>query len=68
MTKALVPLVTSMAILSGGTFLALERPAWLPYFGESDRVLVFLVGSRAGVDHVRSVVKAAIRKSFALIG
>ncbi len=59
MTKTLVPVLASLAMLSGGTFLALENPGWLPGGGESDRVLVFLVGSRAGVERVRAAVDPA---------
>lgn len=45
-----------MAMLSGGTFLALERPAWLPVWGKTERVLVFVVGSRDRVELVRKAV------------
>ena len=59
MTKTLVPVLVSLAMLSGGTFLAMERPEWLPGIGKSDKVLVFLVGSRSGVDRVRAAVDPA---------
>jgi len=56
MLKAVVPLMISMAMLSGGAFLVLERPAWLPVYGETGRVLVFVVGDRERVDLVRRAV------------
>jgi hypothetical protein len=59
MFKVIAPLVTSLLLLSGGTYLALERPAWVPYYGRSERVMVFLVGSRSGVERVRKAVDSS---------
>lgn len=53
--------MAAVAVMSMGTFLALEKPSWLPVFGEekSDTVLVFLVGSRRGVETVKKSVDPA---------
>jgi len=59
MFKVIAPLLTSLALLSGGTYLALERPTWVPYYGKTDRVLVFLVGDRGGVERVRKAVDSS---------
>ncbi len=56
MLKSFIPLAATMAMLSGGTYLAMERPEWLPVYGEQERVMVFLVGSQAGVEHVKRAV------------
>jgi hypothetical protein len=59
MLKRAVLAVISFAILSGGTYLALERPSWVPLVGEKDKILVMLVANRAGVARVRASVDPA---------
>ena len=58
--KLLIASIASVVLLSTGLYVALERPAWLPDAvaspAEQSRVLVFLVGGPAGVDHVRKAV------------
>jgi len=56
MVRGLLSLFGCLALLSGGTFLALERPSWLPVFGRTPQVMVVLVGNRQAVERVRSAV------------
>lgn len=51
--------VTALVVFAGGLFVALERPAWVPFVGgaaSEEPVLVFLVGSRSGVESVKRAV------------
>ncbi len=49
--------VTALAVLSTGLFVALERPSWVPLVGaEEEPVLIFLVGSRQGVETLKRAV------------
>ena len=57
MRSAVLSLSVAVLILTGGLYLGLERPAWLPILGaEKQRVLVFLVGDPKGVERVRAAV------------
>jgi hypothetical protein len=52
--------VTAMIVFAGGLFVALERPAWVPIIGGGagqEPVLIFLVGSRSGVESVKRAVE-----------
>ncbi|MGH0035147.1 MAG: hypothetical protein ACQGVK_08955 [Myxococcota bacterium] len=54
--------VTAMIVLAGGLFVALERPDWVPVVGGGageEPVLIFLVGSRGGVESVKQAVDPA---------
>ncbi len=61
MGNSFIAAMAAIAVMSLGTFLALEKPSWLPVFGgeKSETVLVFLVGSRWGVETVKKSVDPA---------
>jgi hypothetical protein len=55
--KSLIAWTAGLAVLVFATYIGFEQPDWIPGVEkESERVLVFLVGSRAGVDRVRKAV------------
>jgi hypothetical protein len=60
MLRTLLPILGAFVVLVGAVFLGFEGRALLPFADVSqDRVLVFLVGNREGVDRVRTAVDPA---------
>jgi hypothetical protein len=58
MTHPFLAGISAVAVVSAALFLVVERPAWLPVVGGSgeEPILVFLVGSREGVEIVKRAV------------
>jgi hypothetical protein len=58
--RSLIALASGLIVLVLATYIGFEQPGWMPGVEkESERVLVFLVGSRVGVDRVRKAVDPA---------